>query len=107
MSNTKQSVDEVRRDLTHRIQTEGVVAAYQAALDICRDPKAPAPARATALTAMFRVGGYFKDTADKVSEKEPYELDGYELERAAAQARRLLKARSGGATEEGSEDLFD
>jgi hypothetical protein len=107
MTSKKQTVEDVRRELTHRIQTEGVMAADQAALEICQDPKAPAPARATALTAMFRVGGYFKDPADKSAEKQPHEMDGHEMERAVAEAKRFLKARFNNDGGEDDGDLFD
>lgn len=52
-----------KRDIVTRIHTEGVPAAFQAMLDVCRDPKAPAPARATSASAIFRAAGLF-DTKD-------------------------------------------
>lgn len=79
---------DARDSLWRKIRTEGVELAYETAVGICRDPKAPAPAKATALTALFRVAGYFtkSDTGD---EKDPHEMDGNELDAAI----RRLRAR--------------
>lgn len=48
--------DELRRE----IREQGARIAYTALLDVCRDPKAPAPAKATAGTTILRVGGYLE-----------------------------------------------
>ena len=85
---------EVRDDLMRRIRTEGVIVAYDTALGICRDPKAPAPAKATALTALFRVGGYF-DKSDAGGAKEPHEMDAAELTAATSKMLRKLEALNG------------
>ncbi|SFZ86674.1 hypothetical protein SAMN02983003_3868 [Devosia enhydra] len=98
----RNSVDEARRDLLERVQTEGITAAYEAALAICRDPKAPAPARATASATLFRVAGLFdrKDANDRP--KEPHEMSSEEL----AQEIALLERRAKGLPAETDEGIF-
>lgn len=81
--------------LWRKIRTEGVQLAYDTAVAICRDRNAPAPAKATALTALFRVAGYFSkpDTGD---DKEPHEMNAEEL---SASIRRLREqAQRSGAS---------
>ena len=79
-----------RRALLTRIQTEGAEAAYEAALAVCQDTKAPAPARATCATTILRAGG-FLNTREDNSPKEPHEMTPAELN------ARLSELRSGGA----------
>ena len=67
-----------KRALLARIQTEGAEAAYQALLGVCRDPKAPAPAKATSGTTLFRVGG-FMDIKQGGVDKKPEEMTSEEL----------------------------
>lgn len=73
----------IQRELLERIQTEGVRAAYEASLAVARDPKAPAPARATASATLFRVAGYF--AVKERDEKEPHEMTAEELSAAIAE----------------------
>jgi hypothetical protein len=82
----------VREELMRKVRTEGVTVAYDTAVGICRDPKAPAPAKATALTALFRVGGYFANT-DSGEEKEPHEMSAAELSAAVEKVTRQFKAK--------------
>ena len=49
---------ETRRHLQERMETEGAVLAYETAVAICRDPKAPATAKASAIKALFYVAGH-------------------------------------------------
>ncbi len=81
---------DARGALMRKIRTEGVELAYETAVGICRDPKAPAPAKATALTALFRVAGYFEKT-DGDDDKEPHEMSAAELD---AKIRRLRSRAS-------------
>ncbi len=53
--------DELRREIRER----GARVAYGALLEVCRDPKAPAPAKATAGTTILRVGGYLDHAETK------------------------------------------
>ncbi len=79
-----------RRALLTRIQTEGAEAAYEAALAVCQDTKAPAPARATCATTILRAGG-FLNTREDNAPKEPHEMTPAELN------ARLSELRTGGA----------
>jgi hypothetical protein len=75
-----------RRALLTRIQTEGVEAAYEAALAVCQDTKAPAPARATCATTIFRAGGFFNAREDQ-SQKEPHQMTRAEIEARLSEMR--------------------
>lgn len=75
-----------RRALLSKIQTEGAEAAYAAALAVCKDPKAPAPARATCSTTLFRAAGFFNSRED-TTPKEPHEMTPAELEARIAEIR--------------------
>jgi hypothetical protein len=89
------SPDDARGPLMRRIRTEGVELAYETAVSICRDPKAPAPAKATALTALFRVAGLFEKT-DSDDDKEPHEMTAEELDVAIRRLRGRTTRGSGG-----------
>ena len=73
--------------LLSKIQTEGVEAAYAAALAVCKDPKAPAPARATCAMTLFRAAGFLNSRED-TSPKEPYQMTADELNARIAELRR-------------------
>ncbi|MFG1379504.1 hypothetical protein [Xanthobacter autotrophicus] len=75
----RKEIDEVR-DL---IETRGVKAAAKALIEVCSDPKAPAPARATAGTALLRAAGMF-EKVERDDNKDVAEMDGFELRRATA-----------------------
>lgn len=81
---TRKSTAEAQADLLQRVKTEGVLAAYEASLAICRDKQAPAPARATASATLFRVAGYFNRENNGATDKEPHEMTRDELARAIA-----------------------
>lgn len=81
--------------LWRKIRTEGVELAYATAVGICRDPSAPAPAKATALTALFRVAGYF-NKPDTGEEKEPHEMDAEELSSSIRQLKALARKTADG-----------
>ncbi len=85
-------VAEVQRALLHRIQTEGVQTAYEAALAVCRNPNAPAPAKATAAATLFRVAGYF-DRKDQSNRNEPHEMSPEELQSEIKRLEQLGKRR--------------
>lgn len=84
------TVEDIQRELLGRVRTEGVVAAYEASLAICRDPKAPAPARATASATIFRVAGLF-DRKDGDKPVEPHEMTADQLN---SEIRRLAERQS-------------
>lgn len=85
------SIEDTQRELLHRIHTEGVLVAYEAALAVAGDAKAPAPARATASTTLFRVAGYFDRPASDDRQVQPHEMTPEELSAAVARARRNLE----------------
>lgn len=95
------SAEETQRQLLQRIHTEGVLAAYEAALSVCRDPKAPAPARATASATLFRVAGYFDRKGDGDRDKEPHEMTAEELAKAVRHVQRQFQS-----TPSGNDDIF-
>lgn len=97
-------IDDARRQLLERVNTEGVLAAYEAALAVCRDTKAPAPARATASAVIFRVAGLFDRREAVDHQKQPFEMTGDELAEAIKQAERSLSERP--ATD-GEPDIFE
>lgn len=51
--------------LRDQIRTQGARAAYEALLAVCGDPKAPAPARATAGTTLMRAAGLLEKREEK------------------------------------------
>jgi hypothetical protein len=96
----EESESDARAKLMRKIRTEGAQLAYETAVGICRDAKAPAPAKATALTAIFRVAGYF-DKSEMDDDKEPHEMSVAELD---AKIRRL---RGSVRTHRSDEGVFD
>jgi hypothetical protein len=70
--------EEARRELRYRMETEGAQIAYDTAVGICRDPKASATAKASAVNSLLRVGGYDgkpePDTGKAISDMTPAEL---------------------------------
>ena len=101
-----QSNDARRRALVTKIQTEGAEAAYQAALAVCLDIKAPAPARATCATTLLRAGGYLNVRPVDAEDREGHEMSGAELSAAIAALEALQSLReSGGEADDPGEDL--
>lgn len=62
----------------HVLQTEGVLVAIEALLTVCRDPKAPAPAKATAGTSILRAVGLFNERNNE-PEKDLSQMSWQEL----------------------------
>ena len=54
------SAADMKTELMERIRTEGVEVAFATALEVMRDPKAAAPAKATMTTVVFRAAGYLE-----------------------------------------------
>jgi hypothetical protein len=78
----KQSSAEVRRDVLELLSTVGLKAAADAAMAVCRDATAPAPARATAAGLIFRataVGGFGKNHVPD-DELDPSEMTAEQLQ---------------------------
>ncbi|ETW12818.1 hypothetical protein ATO8_09753 [Roseivivax marinus] len=85
--------DEKREALArnmHRLATEGMDAATEAAIQILADPKAPSQARSATINAVFRSQGLFDRKDDPDDEKEPHEMTAAELNRAVKDLTRSL-----------------
>jgi hypothetical protein len=80
-SNHPRSAIEAQR---RRIALTGVEAAVSALIGVCEDPKAPAPAKATAGTSLLRAAGLFDRVQDAHQDKEASEMTAEELSRAIA-----------------------
>lgn len=100
----KRNRRDAMRELMERVQTEGIEAAYEAALAICRDKSAPAPARATASTTLFRVAGLFDKRDADPAGKEAHEMTADEIAAAIAEIQSRLS--SSGEEDDGPADLF-
>ncbi|AZO36318.1 MAG: hypothetical protein EOS81_29685 [Mesorhizobium sp.] len=86
--------DEQRRRaaIIRRARVEGIEAAFESALIVCRDLKAPAQARASAQRTLLQIGGML-DRADRNATvaKDPAEMNGDELLQATEAALRKRK----------------
>jgi hypothetical protein len=93
--------ERLRAEIVRRARTEGVKVAFESALAVCRDPNAPAAAKASSQRTLLMVGGLL-DRADRqasVASKAPSEMDGEELQKAADEAlrkRRVLTDKTPG-----------
>jgi hypothetical protein len=100
--------DEQRRRaaVIRRARVEGAEAAFESALTVCKDQKAPAQARASAQRTLLQIGGLL-DRADRqssVAEKSPAEMDGDELEKATQE---MLRKRRKSLASKSSGSAFD
>jgi hypothetical protein len=82
----------IRDALTRRMRTEGARVAFDTALAICRDPKASAAAKASAVNSLLRAGGFFNnfganDGGKDLSQMTPDEIDAALRKTTAALAR--------------------
>jgi hypothetical protein len=84
---------ETRDELTHKMRTEGALIAYRTAVRICRDPKATAAAKASAVNSLFRAGGFFANQETDGREKEPSEMSPAEVKAALRKAETSIKSR--------------
>lgn len=102
-----ESPDEVRDQLLHDLKTNGARCAYDALVAVCKDGKAPAPAKATAGVALLRAAGFFTASDERTTkadhEMTPEELQA-EIDRLGRQRRRLKRGR---ATADGGGGVFD
>lgn len=94
--NVKDSV----RDL---IETRGLKAAAMALIEVCENKDAPAPARATAGTTLFRAGGLFEKTV-RHEDKDLHELSGEELSAAVQRIREDLSVDDASSLESEDDD---
>lgn len=82
-------------ELRKRVQVEGLDAAYEALVQICRDPKASSQARATASTTLFRAGGLL-ERVDDIEDLEPHEMSAAQLQASIAKGVQLMEELSAG-----------
>lgn len=88
------ALDDDPKALRRLLRGKGAKKAIRALLGVCGDPRAPAPAKATAGSALLRAGGFFEkfDAADE--EAEPTSVEDLErtIERLKAHAATLPDA---------------
>ncbi|SFK79494.1 hypothetical protein [Methylocapsa palsarum] len=72
---------EALADLRKLIRREGAEEAFAALRAVCNDSKAPAPARATAATSIFRAAGLFDKAEAEIDDKPLSEMSAEELQR--------------------------
>jgi hypothetical protein len=70
----------------YRLRHEGVSAAVDALIEVCRDKKAPAPARASAGNTILRANGLLAAAAADLDDKPPEEMSAAEI---SASLRRI------------------
>lgn len=93
----------------HEMRTTGLRAARDTMLAICRDPKAPAPAKATAAGLILRAAGVL-ERKDNDGETEPRAMTPEQLQREIARLSRIKagddqdEARDSG--EDGNDGVF-
>ena len=82
-----ESAAQAREWFRQEVATVGLRAAYKALKDVCEDPKAAAPAKATAGVALFRAAGAFANTDDE----SDIELDQMTAAQLARERQRLQR----------------
>ena len=87
-SKVKRSPAAALTNLRDRVRTDGVEAAYEALVAVCRDPKAPAQARATASTTLFRAAGMLERFEDDLDDIEVGDMTWDQLQRTIIQGAR-------------------
>jgi hypothetical protein len=90
--------------LIERIKTEGAEAAYAAALAVCRDPKAPAAARAQASSTIMRAAGLFEKKEDTLTIPES-EMTMEQLSQEIARLEAAWDENGDEAAEESAEGV--
>ena len=99
---------EVRARIMHLIQTEGLEACVTGAIMLCKDERAPAHARASAISSLMRANGLFA-TQSGESPKELSEMTAAELKAAGDAIERerdaFLALLAAGAEDSG--DVFE
>lgn len=96
--------DDAREWLREDLNKRGARSAYAALLAVCEDPKAPAPARATAGVALLRAAGMF-ERKDDGRHVEPHEMTAGQLAASIVKAKRTL-ARLAATSDADSRDVF-
>lgn len=102
--NREETEYDVLERVTYRIRTEGVEAAVEALIGVCRDEKAAAPAKSSAGTTLFRAAGFFDPNREDLTTKAPSEMTPEELARALDKLKRQLAEPAHSAEGEEGDD---
>lgn len=86
----RETPDEVHERVFELLHTRGIEVAINGLIAVAEDPKAPAPARATAGAALLRSAGFYDRDRDDLSDKKPSEMTPDELNRTLERLRREL-----------------
>ncbi|WP_256750507.1 hypothetical protein [Mesorhizobium sp. Mes31] len=87
--------DRRRADIIRRARVEGIEVAYETALAVCRDEKAPAQAKASAQRTLMQIGGLLDRTERQAEQEKPaHEMTPEELSRAVNRLTRSQRAKS-------------
>ena len=97
--------DRRRAALIKRARTEGIEAAFESALEIVRNPKAPSQARTAAQRTLMQIGGVmdYRDR-ERMDEKDLADMDGNELGKLVKRLERKQRTLAAG---EGAGSVFD
>jgi hypothetical protein len=88
-----------------RIKTEGLDAATNAALQLLRDPKAPAQAKSATINAMYRASGLFGRTEEDTI-PELHEMTSTQLNREIRKLQRNFETAGEAPTPGQQGDVF-
>ena len=91
---TDETAADVARRLREKLMFECAEKAIDALTEVAADKRAPAPARATAGTAILRSAGFFERGETGPSTKQPHEMTAEEISAEIARLTRD-KARAG------------
>lgn len=96
----EETPEEAMDRLRHDLKVTGAPAAYAALLDVCQNPKAPAPAKATAGVALLRAAGMFAK-ADEDNSLDPSQMTAKQIDQELKRLRRQLKSSTEGDSDDG------
>ena len=106
----KPTVRQIQADLLYRIQTEGALAGYEAALSVAGDQKSPANARASASRTLLQAARLLERGNGVQLEKEPHEMSPEELSAAVAMSMGRFQEKSTGDDldeDDQADDIFN
>ncbi|WP_457940836.1 hypothetical protein [Mesorhizobium sp. 10J20-29] len=106
-SKRNESSEEVYERVHELLMTRGIVAAVESLIAVAEDPKAPAPARATAGTSLLRAAGMFAAGKAGGKQKLPSEMTPEELTNTLAKLRSdLERSERAGHDDEQNDGIF-
>jgi hypothetical protein len=91
---SKESPAAAMRRLRTKLQVEAADVALDALMAVAGDSRAPAPARATAGTSIFRAAGFFERGEAAGGDKQPHEMTAEELDVEIRKIREAAAART-------------